>query len=320
MKKIPILRVSVLIFMGFGVGFYFMKNPASQSLREGLQVLVPASKFEKLPPQGDAEIATMLAEFVEFFPNSTGEDRIKRARDLNDAYFRAQSGDLRKNISETLSIFLKSESTPEVARALALSHSRLYFNEQTLPNLKDSYDRGVLSFDDYYGELAHIFPGAPADVREGIVNEIATSHNRYAVDIVASTLNGAENLSLSDGEKTDLQKFLKTNEPIFSGAADSFGQFEAIRYEQWLLASAKLAQSTGTTSTEAYVAEKLLDPKTDPRALVALATSPYANSLTSAQRNTVQWEVIESKAQDFIRKNPDNASLQHSGQQIAGGR
>lgn len=105
MKKVPVLRVSMLIFMGFGVGFYFMKNPASQSLQEGLQVLVPASKFEKLPPQGDAEIATMLAEFVEFSPNSTGEDRIKRARDLNDAYFRAQSGDLRKKYPKLYPFF-----------------------------------------------------------------------------------------------------------------------------------------------------------------------------------------------------------------------
>ena len=320
MKKSPVIHICILMIMCAGVGAYFLQNPAPQSFRESLQSLLPTSRSEPLSPQVDAEISTMLADFEKSFPNSTDEDRIRRARDLNDAYFRAQSDNVRKKISKALSTITASESNPEVARALALSHSRLYFNEKTLPNLKDAYDRGILSFDDYYGELAHIFPGAPPDVREIIANQIATSHNRHAVDILASNINGAGDLSLSTAENADLQKFLKTNEPIFSGATDSFGQFEAIRYEQWLLASAKLALSTGATSTEAYVAEKLLDPKTDPRALVALATSPYTNSLTAAQRKTVSWDVIESKALEFIRKNPDSASLQQAGQQIAAGR
>ena len=321
MNKTPVfIIVSILIFAGIAVGAYFVRDNEPQSSREGQQSLPLTSKSDTLIPQGDAGIATMLADFVALFASSAVEDRIRRARDLNDAYFRAQSADLRKKVSDALSMFLKSESNPEVARALALGHSRLNFDDNTLPNLKDAYDRKILSFDDYYGELAHIFPGAPLEVREGIVNQLATSHNRYALDIIASTINGAGNLSLSAAENAALRKFLKTNEPIFSGAADSFGQFEVIRYEQWLLASGKLALSTGAMSTEAFVAEKLLDPTTDPRALVALATSPYANSLTPAQRNSVQWDVIQSKAQDFIRQYPGNASLQQAGQQIAVGR
>jgi hypothetical protein len=317
MKKAPTLVVVLFILAVIGVGAYSARNNEVFSSNGNLDNdRAPATQGNTMA-EGDKAIGTMLAEVDTWFSSGAIEDRKQRARALNDAYFRAKSPELRKRISDALSRLLRSESDPDVARALALSHSRLYFDENTLPNLKDAYARKILSFDDYYGELAHVFPGAPPGIREEIVSQIAGSHNRYAVDIVASNVLGANGVPLSEGEKTDIQKFLRINEPIFSGAADAYGQFEAIRYEQWLLAAANLAKSTGAISTEQFIADKLLDPKTDPRALVALSTSPYVNSLTPEQRSAGQWDLIQSRAREFISKNPNNASLQLAGQQIA---
>lgn len=247
------------------------------------------------------------------------EDKVRFARELNQAYFATSSREERKNISSTLSRHLKNENGLEVARALALSHSRLYFDENTLSNLKFAYERKILSFDDYFGELAHVFPGAPVDIREEIVAEIANSHNRYAIDIVSNTLSGEDKIALSNRERDDLQRFLKTNEPIFNGAADSFGYFDAIRYENWLVASSRLSSDSNVADApEKFLAEKLLNPATDPRALVAFAVSSYATTLTHEQRAAIQWESIRARAQDFVQRNPNSTGLQYIGQQLFG--
>ena len=310
MKKAPIFAV-ILILLMIGIGAYSLPN------RDANPQAMPTQPIEsRARALSEPEIQSMLFEIDKSFSGGTLEHRKQLARTLNEAYFKTKSVDLRRKISNALTRLLKSEADTSVARAIAMSHSRLYFDDNTIANLKDAYERKVLSFDDYYGELAHVFPGAPPEVREGIIRDIAASHNRYAVDIVASNINGDNKMVLSEYETTELQKFLRTNEPIFSGTADAYGQFEAIRYEQWILAGANLAKSTGSTSAEQFMVDKLLDSKTDPRALVAIATSPFMNSLPPEQRNSGSWALIQSKAQDFINKNPANPSLQLAGQQI----
>ena len=265
-----------------------------------------ASKVESLirdlktPSQNDADV----------------ESKIQTAQDLNKAYFASNSRELQKKISNTLSRALREEKNPEIASAIAFSHSRLFFDENTLPNLKNAYDRDILDFDGYYGELAHIYPGAPDEIREIIIHEISKSHNRYAAQIIANRLASEIDPALSSNEIADLQRFLAGNEPGFDGAADAIGYFDVFFYSDWLIASARLKNKADESSAEQFIANKLLLPTVDPRKTVTFLVSGYAENLTDAQKKEVQWEAIRARALEFMRQNPDASSLQQIGEKI----
>lgn len=249
-------------------------------------------------------------------PGENPERKIQITQDLNREYFASNSKEVQKQISNALSLALRNEENPEIARAIAFSHSRLFFDENTLPNLKSAYNRKIISFDDYHGELAHVFPGAPDETREKIVNEISKSHNRYALDIVAARTSSEEDISLSTNEILDLQGFLASNEPIFDGSEDAFGYFDAILYSNWLIAISRLQHAAGGSSAPQFIGKKLLSPTTDPRATVAFLISGYAESLTDAQKKEVQWDAIRARALEFMRQHPDAAGLQQIGEKI----
>lgn len=322
MKKASVyicIAVASFVFIGLAV-FYggalplgadnYSKNEASNSKESDKAV---GGELYKV----SGGRSSLIDSKIKLLLNSKNhDDQIAALKEFSSLYYSSSLGGVREEISEKLSEALKNERDKELARAIALSHSRLYFDKNTVSNLKYAYNSNILSFDDYYGELAHVFPGAPVDVRKELVSEISKSNNRYAADIVANGLTSDSYKDLSHSERSDLLFFLKGNEPIFTGAADSFGYFEAIRYENWLVGVASLGNENQGDSPFLYISEKLLNPTTDPRALVAFAISPYAESLTESQKVIVRWDEIVSRASDFIRKNPNAAGLQQIGGKI----
>ena len=245
------------------------------------------------------------------------DERINVARELNRVYFDARSNDVRKKISDALTRSLRLEQDAQVARAITFSHSRLYFDENTLPNLKLSYERKYIYFDDYYGELAHLYDEAPSDIRKEIIGEISRSNSRYAVDIVSAKIALEDGVRLSDQEIDDFQNFLKKNRPIFGGSNDSFGYFEAIFYNQWLIAVSRLQHQSEGGSVEKWLGRRLLDPATDPRACVAFLISPYAKSLDASKKAEVQWDAVRARAQELMLRYPKSPGLQEIGKEMA---
>lgn len=248
---------------------------------------------------------------------ATPDQRIKMARDLNFAYFDSRSESVQRNISSILTHALNEEADLRVVKAIAFSHSRLPFDENTLPNLRSAYKRHALNFDDYFGELAHIYPNAPEKLRGEIVKEIAESNNRYAVDIIAGSIASDENIQISSDEVAVLQRFLTSNEPIFSGPSDAFGYFEAILYADWLLATSRLQFEANGMNMEKFLGIKLLHPDTDPRASIAFLISGYARNLDNSQRAGLQWDAVKARAHELMRQYPDAPGLQAIGKEMA---
>lgn len=239
------------------------------------------------------------------------EERVQMARDLNAAYRSSRSELMQNKVSEALTQALRREKDVKVSRALALAHSRLPYDAYTLPNLRAAYERKVIDFDDYYGELAHLYSGAPEKVRGEVIKEISVSHNRYAVDIVAGSLVHDENIQLSKEEVSDFRNLLESNEPIFSGSAQAFGYFDAILYVNWLIALSRLQKEGGGISMEKFLGNKLLDPATDSRASIAFLITGYAKNMDTSQRTALQWDAVQARARDLIEQNPDSPSLQY---------
>lgn len=274
-------------------------------------------RADKLIASGIPASSKIVGEIKAYFQNTkSNKEKIRYARMFNSAYFNTTDPTLRAEISRTLSELLAAESDPSVGRELALSHSRLIFDQNTLENLSSAYKRKLIGFDDYYGELAHVFPASPPEVRSGIIDQLSASHNRYAADIVANFAAKGEGAMLTNSESISLKKYLSDNEPIFSGNASSFGMFEAIRVDQWLRAVGTLEQSTGSKSRGQYISEKLTDPKADPRFAVAYLISPAAREYSRNEISSRDLQTIQSKALQFIAEHPSSTPLQQAGMMI----
>jgi len=331
MKISLFYRVAIALFLANIFGFYLAYEGRSAS-EAGEDFHQSENKSEigsemisKNKASGAAERRTAKIEFLIRTlenlnsKNSDAEERIQIAQELSKAYFDTGLEGFQMKISKALSHALRQEDSLDVVRFLALSHSRLYFDENTMPNIKYAYDLKAISFDEYHGELAHIYPGAPVENRSNIIREISLSNNRYAVDIISDSVVSENDIRLSSKEISDLYLLLETNEPIFSGSPDAFGYFDAILYSNWLVATSRLKNKKYGISIEQILRDKLLDPGTDPRASVAFLISPYARSMSGSQRSALRWDAIELRAREFMRQNPDSSGLQQIGQEMLSG-
>lgn len=322
-------KVVILLLALFGVAIIFLVVDHRNEVHLAISATEPKKtesrqygpgSFSESPASLSraAERVDLLIARLESRAGDVGVDeRIKAAEDLNKEYFYTLSDDLRRNISNALSRSLRLEKDEKVARAITFSHSRLGFDENTLSNLRFSYDRKFIYFDDYYGELAHLYDEAPPEERRNVIGEISRGNSRYAVDIVAAKIAFAEDVQLADEEITDLRNFLNNNRPIFDGADDSFGLFDAILYNQWLVAVSRLQSKTEGGSVEQWLGRRLLDPSTDPRASVAFLIGPYAKGLAHSKKAELQWDAVRARATELLLRYPQAPGLQELGKDMA---
>lgn len=255
---------------------------------------------------------SMINQISQRFKDSKDpEEKLRLARFYNSAYFNTEDQQLREKISATLTELIRAETDAKIGRELALSHSRLLFDSSTLENLSTSYKKKFLSFDDYYGELAHAFPGAPPDTRASMIKELAEGHNRYASDIVADYISGGNAVALTAAELSALKSFLKANEPLFTGAPAAFSMFEAIRVEKWLGAMSEFEKKgPSARPNDQVIFDKLQMADTDPRFAIAFLISGRGRELAMEKTYSAEISKARSKAYEFIEKNPSSQSLQ----------
>ncbi len=243
-------------------------------------------------------------------------EKIKLAHLFNTAYFGTDDLILKQRISKILGRLLQEENDPEAGRALALSHSRLTYNEDTQNNLQFAYKKKFLLYNDYFGELAHILSGAPVREREEIGKEIAQSGSRYAVQIISNDFANLDLKGLSSSELKTFFDYLLSNEPIFSGAPGSFGLMDAIQYDNWLRSLAHISKQTSGRDVGGSIFDKVLDGRTDPRASVAALLSPATEEILR-KTNSARAFAVQRRALEYIEKNPSSASLQDVGKYIS---
>jgi len=252
-----------------------------------------------------------------FRASKDSEVMLRLARLYNAAYFGTEDKILRQRISKTISELLRTETDPVVGRALALSHSRLVFDEYTKENLSFAFKSRFLSTDDYYGELAHTMLGAPVSAKSEIIQEIVGSKNRYAAEIIADLVVQSEKLEVSQQEASMLRKYLNEAEPGFGITSTSFGMIDAIRYEQWLRAATYFESQETASPANILMFNKLISVNTDPRAVVAVLLSSHASNLLNEPAYRTQLIELKQKAEVFIAANPSAYSLQDAGAQIS---
>jgi hypothetical protein len=214
---------------------------------------------------------------------------------------------------------LINDNNKEVARSAALTFSRLGYLPGSDALLKSAFDNQVLSADDYYGELAHMTPLAPAGVRDELLTAIRVSSNAYAAEVLANAIN--ENPVILSGYSAravdELSRLLATTEPRFASATGEFGLTDAVRYASWLRASAQIDSLARGTDLDSAIVARLGIPGTDPRKITAYLLTPEASSILSTAPLGSPAGGLVSASSQYAAQYPGNKVLQSAAQNIA---
>jgi hypothetical protein len=214
---------------------------------------------------------------------------------------------------------LMADANKQVARSAVLSFSRLGYLPGSDAVLKDAFDKKILGPDDYYGELAHMAPLAPARVQDELLSTVRASSNAYAADILAHAINDNPKVltSYSAHALGEIIELLGRTEPRFPPATGEFGLTDAVRYANWLRATAQLENRIHGIDPERAIVDRLGLPGTDPRKITAyLLTSEAAPLLAGARLGSPASSLVAVSNQ-YAAQHPGNRSLQAAAQEIA---
>lgn len=206
----------------------------------------------------------------------------------------------------------------DIARAGTLTYSRLAFFNDSDEVLSYAKSKGFIDTDEYYGELAHILPYAPASNQSLLVSKIKDSNNRYAMEILAFTASDPE---LKKKIYPEAQKLLlsslEKNEPAFSKFIGEFGLVDGVRYATWLQSVAMLRNSVYGTKYEEVIFTQLNDAKTDPRKIIAFLISTDGKLLIKSTGNKSSFQKAMDRITVFSKQLPQNVILRDSVQDIS---
>lgn len=213
---------------------------------------------------------------------------------------------------------LINDNNKQVGRSAALTFSRLGYLPGSDAVLKTAFDNHVLGVDDYYGELAHMAPSAPAGVQDDLLAAVRNSANAYAADVLASSINAdPAALKAYSGRSVDeIRQLLGNAEPRFALASGEFGLTDAVRYANWLRASAQIDSAASGQSIDALIVSKLSLPGTDPRKILAYLLTPEASSMLSSAQLGSPASGLVLIARQHAAQFPDNRGLQSAALEI----
>lgn len=206
----------------------------------------------------------------------------------------------------------------QVAANAVTYYAGLEYQPDTEYVLKDALKRGVLDSDSYFCELAHLVTSAPPDKQKEFLAEIRTSSNLVASDILAAALNSGQDYNAAPFLKSsdDMAKLLRDTEPQFGNTVGLYGGVDALRYAEWVRASAAIeSQQTGRSADDIIVA-KLSEPGTDPRKVMAYLSTPDATPLLADAAPNSQVQKLAAIARLQSNQNPSNTFMAQLADQI----
>ena len=109
---------------------------------------------------------------------------------------------------------------------------------------------------------------------------------------------------------------LRATEPGFDYGVGRFGMTDAIRYTEWVRASATIeSQKTGRNMDDIVIA-KLSEPGTDPRKIMGYLSSPEAAPLLASAAPDSQVQKLAAIARLHSNQNPENRDMAEIAQLI----
>lgn len=203
---------------------------------------------------------------------------------------------------------LADDPNQQVAAQAAIEFARMGYLPGTEDVLKRAFDAGALSADTYYQELAHLVSSAPPPKQAMLMAEISAASNRLASDVLADALiSGREKETAAFLiSSADMSALLRATQPQFASAAGQFGWVDAVRYSQWLRASATVESDRTGRPVDDLIVGTLQASGTDPRKLMGYLIQPQAGPLLSeAAPGTPVYDMVVA-ARSYAEQYPSS--------------
>lgn len=249
----------------------YVSNPTTRGIRDSFTIL----------PSEDIDAIRALIKSGRV----TGQELASLVRLYGDQYVVHRS---RHQILEDIKATLRSATDREVGNAAMLTYSRLGPADEVRSLLKLSKERGFLTDDDYFGEIAHSLFRADPRTQAAWLDELVEGKNMYARQILADFVSRDAAIDSANASTVrQLLDYFKSSETKFSENPVEYGLFAGLDYEKWLTASARLNAMAYGISSEQFINQTLLDSELDPR-------------------KALSWFLAEGKVESFVNNaNPE---------------
>lgn len=238
------------------------------------------------------------------------DEKIAMTSILSAIYNRQNTSGANQDIALELKN-LAADPNKEIAHDAAIYYAGLEYMPGTEYVLKDALKSGALDTDSYFREMANLIPRAPPEKQKEFLAEIQVSKNPLASSVLANALNSGQDFNAAPFLKSsdDIAKLLRDTEPPFNDAVGKFGGVDALRYVDWLRASAIIESTKTGRSVDDIIISQLSAPGTDARKVLAYLSSPEATPLLEQAAPDSQVHKLAAVARLHSNQNPGNIDM-----------
>ena len=198
-----------------------------------------------------------------------------------------------------------------LGKVAALTYSSIGYFPDSLAVLARARSRSFITDNDYFGDVAHLFPDAPAVEQTKLLQVLRDGNNSYSREIFANYLKSKDVLKALTPEATlSAIGFLGKEEPAFSAPANAVGGGDLLRYEEWLSATVALNAQATREPERIVMARMLKVDGADPRKLIATLLSESSSALVRDAMDRSTLNKIDAAIAGFAAQNSRNAWIQ----------
>jgi hypothetical protein len=238
------------------------------------------------------------------------DEKIPMIRILASLYNRENTTGANSEIAQTLKQF-SLDPDKQVAAQAAIKYARqVEYQPGTELVLKKALENGALDANAYFQELAHLIPSSPPEKQKEFLAEIRAAGSLIGRDVLVMGLNSGEEFNAVSFLKSseDMAGLLRETEPKF-GPLVGLGLGDAVRYTEWLRASAAIeSHKTGRSMDEVIIA-RLSQPNTDERKVMGFLISPQAGPMLAAAEPDSPVQKLVAVAQLYSAQSPGNQTM-----------
>lgn len=239
----------------------------------------------------------------------SSDEKIPLIRILADLHNKENTTGANNDIAFDLKI-LAADPDKQLAAQAAIKYARLDYQIGTELVLKKALENGALDIDTYFQELAHLIPSSPKEKQKEFLAEIRGAGNLMGRDVLVMALNSGEEFNAVSFLKSseDMAELLRATEPPF-GPTVGLGLGQAVRYTEWLRASAAIESHKTGRSIDEVIIGRLSQPNTDERKIMSFLISPQAGPMLAAAAPDSPIQKLVDVAQIYSAQSPGNLTM-----------
>jgi hypothetical protein len=282
--------------------FYAGRNPDAPALLDAIRGLgLPPT------PENISEVHRMIESSV------PEEEKVALTRIYGRFHADSTNPEVKEQILRELSSFVKEPDAGQIGKSAAHTYSRLGFFPDSIDLLNSAKNSKMMTEKEYYADLVYFLSVAPPPKQSSIMDMLKASKNASVHESLAELLvSNAQMRDISSDVAAQAKDILKSGEPSFSKEPSEFVKADALRYEKWIGAMARLENQMYGKPEGAFLLEKLTRPDVDPRKIIAVLMSFESVALIRSEGGPQAIDRLKKIALDYSMRNGGGYALQQA--------